>query len=47
MSETFDYAFRPLAEGGAGLDFITLSDYVMPTARGARSAATRATTRAS
>jgi hypothetical protein len=28
MSETFDYAFRPLSEGGAGLDFITLSDYV-------------------
>jgi hypothetical protein len=26
--EVFDYAFRPLAEGGAGLDFITLSDYV-------------------
>jgi len=28
MTETFGYAFRPLAEGGAGLDFITLSDYV-------------------
>jgi hypothetical protein len=28
MSEVFDYAFRPLADGGAGLDFITLSDYV-------------------
>ncbi|MBN1530284.1 MAG: CehA/McbA family metallohydrolase [Thermoleophilaceae bacterium] len=28
MTESFDYAFRPLAEGGAGLDFITLSDYV-------------------
>ena len=26
--ETLDYAFRPLAAGGAGLDFITLSDYV-------------------
>ena len=26
--EVFDYAFRPLADGGAGLDFITLSDYV-------------------
>ncbi|MDX6633328.1 MAG: hypothetical protein QOG26_1333, partial [Solirubrobacterales bacterium] len=25
---TFDDAFRPLAQGGAGLDFITLSDYV-------------------
>jgi hypothetical protein len=28
MTETFDYAFAPLAAGGAGLDFITLSDYV-------------------
>jgi hypothetical protein len=28
MRETFDFAFRPLEEGGAGLDFITLSDYV-------------------
>jgi hypothetical protein len=28
MRETFDYAFTPLAAGGAGLDFITLSDYV-------------------
>ena len=28
MTETFDYAFKPLAEGGAGLDFMTLSDYV-------------------
>ena len=28
MTDTFDYAFKPLAEGGAGLDFITLSDYV-------------------
>ena len=28
MTETFDYAFTPIAEGGAGLDFITLSDYV-------------------
>jgi hypothetical protein len=28
MSETFEYAFRSLAAGGAGLDFITLSDYV-------------------
>ena len=28
MREAFDYAFRPLDEGGAGLDFITLSDYV-------------------
>ena len=28
MTDTFAYGFRPLAEGGAGLDFITLSDYV-------------------
>ena len=28
MSETFGFGFRPLAQGGAGLDFITLSDYV-------------------
>jgi len=28
MTETFDFAFRPLDEGGTGLDFITLSDYV-------------------
>jgi hypothetical protein len=28
MTETFRYAFAPLAQGGAGLDFITLSDYV-------------------
>jgi hypothetical protein len=34
MRETFDYAFRPLAEGGAGLDFITLSDYVTTSAWG-------------
>jgi hypothetical protein len=34
MSEVFDYAFRPLAEGGAGLDFVTLSDYVTPSAWG-------------
>ena len=34
MSEVFDYAFRPLADGGAGLDFITLSDYVTPSGWG-------------
>jgi hypothetical protein len=34
MRETFDYAFRPLAEGGAGLDFITLTDYVTSSAWG-------------
>lgn len=34
MTETFDYAFRSLEEGGAGLDFITLSDYVTPTGWG-------------
>lgn len=28
MSEIFDYAFGPLAQQKAGLDFITLSDYV-------------------
>ncbi|HEV2074846.1 MAG TPA: hypothetical protein VGR10_01245, partial [Thermoleophilaceae bacterium] len=28
MSEVFDYAFGSLEEGKAGLDFITLSDYV-------------------
>ena len=28
MTDTFAYAFKPLAQGGAGLDFITLSDYV-------------------
>jgi len=28
MREVFDFAFKPLAQGGAGLDFITLSDYV-------------------
>jgi hypothetical protein len=34
MAETFDFAFKPIAEGGAGLDFITLSDYVTPSAWG-------------
>lgn len=34
MRETFDFAFRPISEGGAGLDFITLSDYVTPSAWG-------------
>lgn len=28
MREVFDYAFRPLAQNGAGLDFLTLTDYV-------------------
>ena len=28
MTETFSYAFKPLSEGGAGLDFMALSDYV-------------------
>jgi hypothetical protein len=32
MTEVFDYAFAPLDEGGAGLDFITLSDYVTSSA---------------
>ena len=28
MTELLEFAFRPLESGGAGLDFITLSDYV-------------------
>lgn len=28
MTELFDFAFRPRGDGGAGLDFVTLSDYV-------------------
>ena len=27
MRETFDYAFAPLSQGGAGLDFVTLVDH--------------------
>lgn len=34
MRESFDYAFRSLAAGGAGLDFITLTDYVTDVAWG-------------
>jgi hypothetical protein len=34
MTDTFDYAFRPLEEGGGGLDFITLDDYVAGSAWG-------------
>jgi hypothetical protein len=34
MTETFDYAFKPPSQGGAGLDFITLSDYVTDSAWG-------------
>jgi hypothetical protein len=34
MTETFDFAFRSLEDGGAGLDFITLSDYVTPSGWG-------------
>jgi hypothetical protein len=34
MTEVFGYAFRPLSEQGAGLDFITLSDYVSGSAWG-------------
>ena len=34
MTETFDFAFKPLGQGGAGLDFVTLSDYVTDTAWG-------------
>lgn len=28
ITEALDYAYRPLDQGGAGLDFVTLSDYV-------------------
>jgi len=34
MTETFGFGFKPLSEGGGGLDFLTLSDYVVPTAWG-------------
>jgi hypothetical protein len=34
MRESFDYAFTPIAQGGAGLDFLTLSDYVSDSAWG-------------
>jgi len=34
MTETFGHAFKPLTQGGGGLDFMTLSDYVVPTAWG-------------
>jgi len=34
MTETFGFGFKPLSESGGGLDFITLSDYVVPTAWG-------------
>jgi hypothetical protein len=34
MSEALGYAFRPIEEGGAGLDFVTLSDYVSGSAWG-------------
>jgi hypothetical protein len=34
MTESFDYAFSPVAEGGGGLDFLTLSDYVSGSAWG-------------
>lgn len=34
MTEVFDYAFGPREEGKAGLDFITLTDYVTPSAWG-------------
>lgn len=33
-TETLEFAFRPLEDGGAGLDFITLSDYVTTTGWG-------------
>jgi len=34
MSEAFGYAFKPISEGGAGLDFVTLTDYVTTSAWG-------------
>ena len=34
MTEVFDYAFGPLGPQGAGLDFVTLTDYVTPSAWG-------------
>jgi hypothetical protein len=34
MTEVFDHAFRPRSRGGAGLDFVTLSDYVTSSAWG-------------
>lgn len=34
MRDTFDYAFRPVRDGGAGLDFLTLTDYVTSSAWG-------------
>lgn len=34
MSSSFIYAFKPVAQGGAGLDFLTLSDYVSGSAWG-------------
>ena len=34
MTEVFDYAFSPFGQNGAGLDFITLSDYVTSSAWG-------------
>jgi hypothetical protein len=34
MTKSFDYAFSPVASGGGGLDFLTLSDYVSGSAWG-------------
>ena len=34
MTETFGFAFKPLSERGAGLDYVMLSDYVVPAAWG-------------
>jgi hypothetical protein len=34
MTETFGFAFKPLSESGGGLDFLMLSDYVVPAAWG-------------
>ena len=34
MTQTFDYAFAPRSKSGAGLDFLTLTDYVTTSAWG-------------
>jgi hypothetical protein len=34
MIDVFNYAFTPVSKGGAGLDFVTLSDYVSGSAWG-------------
>jgi hypothetical protein len=34
MTDSFNYAFAPVSQGGGGLDFLTLSDYVSGSAWG-------------